>query len=218
MNQGLEKIKTATIQRVKELTLWERCLYGSIAAHILSFGIYYIVTHTDVSIVDSEQLEMNVEVDIEDIPPELLGGENSPTHVEKEEWVEGSKKDGEDPDEAEIDPNKLSGDGTDKDGFLYAFLGDKPPAAIIDFDLNDFFPENAKAQGISYADITLEVQVDERGNLVQAKVVRSTIKGYGFEDAAVKVVRIARWSPGYAKGRPTRMNHRVPVHFELRDN
>ncbi len=218
MNQSLEKIKKSVVQILKDLTLWERCLYGSILIHFLSFGIYYIATHTERSVVDSDQLEMNVEVDIEDIPPELIGGETSPEKVEKDEWVEGTDKDGKDPEDSEIDPNKISGDGTDKDGFLFAFLGDKPPTPILDFDLNEFFPENAKAQGIAYADITLEVQVDERGNLIHAKIVKSTVKGYGFEDAALKVSRAARWSPGYAKGRPTKMNHKVPVHFELREN
>lgn len=218
MNQKLEQTKTALVKTWKSLTLWERCLYGSILFHFLSFATYYIATHIEASVIDSEQLEMNVEVDIEDIPPELIGGENSPAKVEKEEWVEGSNKDGKDPDESEVDPNKISGDGTDKDGFLYAFLGDKPPSAIIDFDLNDFFPESAKSQGIAYADITLEVQVDERGNLISSKVVKSTVRGYGFEDAALKVARAARWSPGYTKGRPIKMNHKIPVHFELRDN
>ncbi|WP_167881637.1 energy transducer TonB [Leptospira wolffii] len=218
MTRNLEKIKTSIVQTAKNLTLWERCLYGSMLFHFLAFSTYYIATHTERGVVDSEQLEMNVDVDIEDIPPELIGGENSPAKVEKDEWVEGTDKDGKDPEENEVDPNKLSGDGTDKDGFLFAFLGDKPPAAILDFDLNEFFPDSAKSQGIAYADITMEVQVDERGNLINAKVVKSTVRGYGFEDAALKVARAARWSPGYAKGRPTKMNHKVPVHFELRDN
>ncbi|MEI1279515.1 MULTISPECIES: energy transducer TonB [Leptospira] len=218
MNPTLEKVKTDVIQKLKELSLWEICVYGSLAFHLFLFLTYYYITHKEKEFVDSEQLEMNVEVDIQDIPPELLGGETSPTHKDPNEWVEGANEEGKDPDPNEIKENEISGEGTDKDGFLFAFYGDKAPTPIIDFSLRDYFPENARAQGISDAMIYLEVQVDEKGNLINAKVIKSSIRGYGFEEAAVKVIRLARWSPGYAKGRPTRMNHRVPVHFELDDN
>ncbi|PJZ70920.1 energy transducer TonB [Leptospira perolatii] len=186
--------------------------------HFVAFGSYYAATHWEYEDVDSERLEIeDIEVDIQDIPPELVGGENSPAPVEKQEWVEGTKKDGEDPEEQDVDFNKVSGDGTDKDGYLYAVYGDRPPTPIIDFDLRDFFPPKAKQQGISYAKTIVEVRVDEQGNLVDARVIKADIRKYGFEEAAINIVKYARWSPGYLNGRPTRMNHRIPVNFNLED-
>ncbi|EQA35838.1 TonB protein, C-terminal domain protein [Leptospira inadai serovar Lyme str. 10] len=218
MNARLLTVRDSILSWYEGTNLWDRCLYGSILVHFLCFGTYYVVTHLKPGEIDSDRLEFqDIEVDIQEIPPELIGGENSPAPVEKEEWVEGSDKDGKDPEDNDIDPNKLSGDGTDKDGFLYAYMGDKPPTPIIDFDLRDYFPEKAKLQGISYADTILEVRVDEHGNLIDAKVLKAGIKGYGFEDAAIRVVRAARWSPGYVKGRPIKMNHRIPVNFKLDD-
>jgi protein TonB len=62
--------------------------------------------------------------------------------------------------------------------------------------------------------VTLLVQIDETGKLQGAKVV-SGRAGHGFDEAAIKVVNLARWSPGYVAGKPTRMAHRVPVVFTL---
>jgi periplasmic protein TonB len=60
----------------------------------------------------------------------------------------------------------------------------------------------------------VRVQVDEKGNVARAQVI-SQRNGYGFEEAALRIVQVARFTPGYLKGRPVRMSHRLPISFVL---
>ncbi|WCL47696.1 energy transducer TonB [Leptospira sp. GIMC2001] len=213
MNIDWLKIK----KEIKIFGVFRFCLLASIFLHVGTYGTYYIATY--VSTQESEEVDTSdMEVDFEEIPPELLGGTSSPAPVEKQEWVEGSSKDQdkEAPDDSDINPNALSGDGTDKDGFLYSYNGDRPPTPIIDFDLRDYFPDQAKAASITNKTIVVMVQIDERGQLLGTKVV-SGKAGYGFDEAAIKIVRRARFAPGYLDGKPTRMAHRLPINFTLED-
>jgi protein TonB len=153
--------------------------------------------------------------DIEmDIPPELIGGDSSPAPVEKSEWVEGSKKTGPEPVESDINTNQISGNGTDKDGYLFSFNGDSPPRAIVDFDLRQYYPPEAKSANIKNFQVTVLVQVDEDGSLISANIA-SGKASYGFNEQAMKVVKRMRFSPGYKKGKRVKMAHYLPITFTL---
>ncbi|WP_411821449.1 energy transducer TonB [Leptospira sp. 'Mane'] len=215
MKERWEKFKVW----VHEFGLFKFSVIFSLALHGSAFLIYFIATlpsDSDYAEIDEQN---EVDVDWEEIPPELLGGESSPAPVEKNDWVEGSNKDqsAEAPDDSDINPNQLSGDGTDKDGFLFSYNGDRPPTPIIDFDLKSFFPEAAKAANISTKTVVVMVQVDETGQLQGAKIA-SGKAGYGFDEAALKIIRMARFVPGYNKGKPTKMSHRLPILFDLDDD
>ncbi len=149
-----------------------------------------------------------------DIPPELIGGTSTPAPVEKQEWVEGTSKTGSDPKLEEVNTNKISGDGTDPDGYLFSFNGDKAPTPIIDFDLRQYYPKEAKEANVMEYTVTLLVQVDEKGKLVSAKIASGKAQ-FGFNSAAMKVVRRARFSPGYKSGKPVAMAHYLPIRFVL---
>lgn len=203
--------------KIKKFGVFRFCLIASLFLHTGAFGSYLIATYvtpSDVSEISTEDME----IDFEEIPPELLGGTSSPAPVEKQDWIEGSNKDKskDAPDDTDINPNALSGDGTDKDGFLFSYNGDRPPTPIIDFDLRDYFPDSAKSAGISNKTIIVMVQIDETGQLQGARVV-SGKAGYGFDEAAIQIVRRARYAPGYLEGKPTRMAHRLPINFTLED-
>jgi protein TonB len=211
MNWNWSEIKL----RIKIFGIFRFCLISSLFLHASAYGSYYIATY--VAPVDSEPYDTSeMEVDFEEIPPELLGATENPAPVEKDEWVEGTNKDSskDKVDDPYTNPNALSGDGTDKDGFLYAFYGDKPPTPIIDFDLRDYFPDAAKNANISAKTVTVEIQVDEKGSLHGVKIV-SGAAGYGFDEAAIRVAKRARYSPGYVAGKPTKMVHRMPILFNL---
>jgi protein TonB len=153
--------------------------------------------------------------DIEmDIPPELIGGDSSPAPVEKSEWVEGSKKTGPEPVESDINTNQISDNGTDKDGYLFSFNGDSPPRAIVDFDLRQYYPPEAKSANIKNFQVTVLVQVDEDGSLISANIA-SGKASYGFNEQAMKVVKRMRFSPGYKKGKRVKMAHYLPITFTL---
>ncbi|TGN19654.1 energy transducer TonB [Leptospira idonii] len=158
----------------------------------------------------------DVEVDFQEFPQ--VSSTSSPAPVEKQEWVEGSNKDqnAEVPDNTDINPNQVSGNGTDKDGYLLYYNGDRPPTPIIDFDLKQYFPEAAKAVNISRKVVVVMIQVDETGQLQGAKIV-SGRAGYGFDEAALKITRMARYTPGYNDGKPTKMAYRMPILFDLED-
>lgn len=183
--------------------------------HVGAYGSYYIATMKTIvdDIIDSSTIQQDVDI-LEEIPPELLGGTSSPAPVEKNEWKEGTNKDAADPVDDDINENAISGNGTDKDGYLYSFNGDKVPTPIIDFDLKQFFPQQAKEANISDKVVVVLVQIDESGKLVSQKIV-SGKAGYGFDEAAMKIISLARFTPGYVNGKPVKMAHRIPINFTL---
>jgi protein TonB len=187
----------------------------SLFMHVGAYGSYYIATMKTIvdDIIDSSTIQQDVDI-LEEIPPELLGGTSSPAPVEKNEWKEGTNKDAADPVDDDINENAISGNGTDKDGYLYSFNGDKVPTPIIDFDLKQFFPQQAKEANISDKVVVVLVQIDESGKLVSQKIV-SGKAGYGFDEAAMKIISLARFTPGYVNGKPVKMAHRIPINFTL---
>ena len=189
-------------------------LFLSIFLHFSLYAAYYISTIIESQEIDSESVKQDVDVNFEEIPPELIGGTSSPAPVEKQEWVEGKNKNGDDPIDDDINVNAVSGNGTDKDGYLFSFNGDKVPTPIIDFDLKQFFPAAAKAANITEKTVVVLVQIDETGALKSAKIA-SGKAGYCFDEAAIKIINLARFSPGYIAGKPVKMSHRVPINFTL---
>lgn len=119
----------------------------------------------------------------------------------------------------EINPKEVSGKKTDQDGFLHSFYGDKPPRPIIDFDIGHYFPEAARKKGIRNARVTVAVQIDEQGIMISTKIQHITAegKGFGFEEAALEILRKAKWEPGTKDGKPIKMNHSVPIVFSWKD-
>lgn len=133
----LQQLKTSINQNRERV--FHICLIGSLFIHTATYAGYRISQLRGEEIVEESNFE-DVDVNFEEIPPELIGGTSSPAPIEKQEWVEGSNKDkADEPDNSDINPNQLSGNGTDKDGYLFSFNGDKMPTAIIDFDLKNIF-------------------------------------------------------------------------------
>ncbi|HOP62831.1 MAG TPA: energy transducer TonB [Spirochaetota bacterium] len=196
--------------------LFRISLAVSFCIHLVIAGPYFISKFGSASaeedIVSGFELE-HPEIEL-DIPPELIGGDSSPACVEKQEWAEGTKKDGPDPEEKEINTNRISGDGTDKDGYLFSFNGDSPPRAIVDFDLRRYYPEEARAANIKEYQVTVLVQIDEKGSLISANIASGKAP-YGFNEQALKAVKRMRFSPGYKSGKRVKMAHYLPVTFTL---
>jgi periplasmic protein TonB len=218
MRAMAEKLEDFRIY-VRQADLFTKCLLCSALLHISLYAFYFISNLPGKNgAISSETIKIeNMDVDFEDIPPELIGGENSPAPVEKNEWIEGTgNKSRPDAAEEDFDINALSGDGTDPDGYLYAIRGDRPPTPIIDFDLKKYFPRAARQAGITNATVVVLIQVDERGRLDSARVI-SKDQGYGFNDAAMNIVQRARFAPGYKNSKPVRMTHKLPIAFVLVD-
>ena len=203
-------------RKINAGSLFKTSLVISLSIHIIIISAYMIKNYafgSGADIINSAIELRPVEIDM-DIPPELLGGTSSPAPVEKQEWVEGKKKTGGDPEKEDIDMNRVSGDGTDKDGYLFSFNGDRPPSPIIDFDLRRYYPDAARAANVLEYTVTVLVQVDEKGKLMSASVASGQAM-YGFNDAALRVVQRARFAPGYKAGKPVKMAHHLPIRFVL---
>jgi protein TonB len=202
------------LRRLFYKNLFLSCFLISAFMHGSGYLAYFISTLPS-EYISSDVVKLeNVEVDFDDIPPELYGGSSNPAPVEKHEWVEGTGNNTNDPVEEDINYNAVSGTGTDKDGYLFSFNGDRPPQPIIDFDLKKFFPNEAKWANITQKTVIVRVQVEADGKLTSAKIV-SGKAGYGFDEAAMLVINRARFVPGYLKGKPTRMVHELPIRFVL---
>ena len=91
----------------------------------------------------------------------------------------------------------------------------------------DVFPRTLSAVRPTYpelgtqaaleGEVTLELLIDESGQVHAADVVRAVPEGY-FEAAAVSAFRAARFVPGQKDGRPVRSRVVVKVMFSPSDN
>lgn len=213
---------TTITERLHSQNLFKICIIISLLLHVSSYAAYYISSLPDEDDENDITTE-NMEVDFEDIPPDIspallsndLFTESNPAPVEKQEWIEGTGDDDAPDAEWEEDSvNAISGDGTDKDGYYYSYRGDKVPVPILDFNLSKYFPKEARRANITEKIIVVQVQVEADGKLKSARVV-SPKAGYGFEEAALKVIHKARFRPGYLAGRPTKMRHNIQIRFVL---
>ena len=203
------------------MDLFELCLTVSLILHGVGCAAYFIsntafVHNDDDKIYDAAKMKLkDVDVDFIDLPPSVpLGGDTNPAPVEKAEWIEGTGKDKPDAESTDVDINKLSGDGTDKDGYMFADLSDHPPVPIIDFDLNKYFPPAARSANITRKTVLLQMQVNEDGSIRSAKII-SPPSGYGFDEAAMKVVQRIRFRPGKIGGKAVKMLMQIPITFVL---
>ena len=80
------------IIRIIKNNLFGTMLALSIFLHFSVYAAYYISTIIEMEEIDSDSIKQDVDVNFEEIPPELIGGTSSPAPVEKSEWVEGKKR------------------------------------------------------------------------------------------------------------------------------
>jgi protein TonB len=206
------------------MNLFQKCFTGSFILHIIIAIIYYFpsimafASNEDVVYDANKIANINVDVDfIDDLPASIiLGGSTNPAPVQKEEWIEGTGKDKPDANNTDMNINKLSGTGTDADGYMFADLADRQPIPMIDFNPNDYFPKEARSANIFSKTVVIRIQVNENGSIKSTKII-SPAAGYGFDEAAVKVVNKIRFRPGKSKGKPVKMSVDLPLKFEFED-
>ncbi len=210
------------VNKFRRLDLFDRCLAVSVLLHLALFGAYFINNlpsfSGDDTVYDAGNMHMeNVEVTFIDAPPSVMfGGDSNPAPVEKQEWIEGSGRDRPDAESTDKNINKLSGDGTDEDGYMYSEIADHPPVPLIDFDPNRYFPPEARSASIRSKTVMVQLQINEDGSLKSARII-SPPSGYGFDDAARKVVGRIRFKPGRIGGKAVKMLLQLPITFVLQD-
>jgi protein TonB len=188
----------------------------SLVIHGLMFLIFVLSPFAD-EVYSSDDISIfPIDVDIREIPAEFFGGGSEPKKIDVKEWVEGSGNREETPDAPDTGraSNALSGSSEDGEGFLYSIHGDSAPVPIIRFNVNAYYPAKAKQANIRRKTVEVNIKVDEHGILEKAIVV-SEPTGYGFDEAALKIINMARFRPGYKDGKRVKMNHTMAFTFEL---
>lgn len=75
------------------------------------------------------------------------------------------------------------------------------------------YPEIAKKAGVE-GKVFLQFVVDEKGNVVDPIVTRGI--GAGCDEAAIKAILEAKFTPGKQRGKPVKVKMSLPVTFRLR--
>ncbi len=76
------------------------------------------------------------------------------------------------------------------------------------------YPETAKRAGIE-GRVTVQFIVSERGNVLCPKVIRGI--GGGCDEAALKAVSRAKFSPGMQDGKSVKVQYSLPIVFRLQN-
>lgn len=75
------------------------------------------------------------------------------------------------------------------------------------------YPEIAKKAGVE-GKVFLQFVVDEKGNVVDPIVTRGI--GAGCDEAAIKAILEAKFTPGKQRGKPVKVKMSLPITFRLR--
>jgi protein TonB len=75
------------------------------------------------------------------------------------------------------------------------------------------YPERALRANIQ-GRVYVQFVVNERGEVENPRVVRGI--GGGCDEEAIRVVKLARFTPGMQRGRPVRVQYNLPVIFTIR--
>jgi|GEM_PF-1820628 protein TonB len=99
-------------------------------------------------------------------------------------------------------------------GYLDSKNLSKPPILKISFSLKDFFPKEAKEKGIKTGKTVLQIFINKKGKLVCTSILQKS-EGYGFDEAAIQIIRKARFRPAEANGKQVDSYVNLPVEFSL---
>jgi TonB family protein len=75
------------------------------------------------------------------------------------------------------------------------------------------YPETARRMS-KEGTVRLELAIDTEGDVLSAKVIKSA--GFGFDEAALDAVRIAKFIPAMVGDRPVPVRVVIPIRFELK--
>ncbi len=98
------------------------------------------------------------------------------------------------------------------DGILTAIALDNPPRTR--FQTSPIYPYDAKKAGLT-GEVLIDLSVDEHGNVVEAKVVRSSDRV--FEEPTLRAVVKWKFEPGRRHGRVVAFRMTAPVVFSLHE-
>ncbi|MYK18815.1 energy transducer TonB [Candidatus Poribacteria bacterium] len=90
-----------------------------------------------------------------------------------------------------------------------------PPARKYIPDPKDYYPDAAK-RAEKEGKVILKVTIDENG--IPRDIVALTSLGFGFEEAAIEILKKSTFRPATKGGEPISLEVEIPVDFKLKDN
>ena len=88
----------------------------------------------------------------------------------------------------------------------------EPIGGIAEIQKKIVYPELAIRAGI-HGKVFVKVFVDEKGNVVKAKIIKGI--GVGCDEAAIAAVMKTKFKPGKQRGKPLRVQVSIPILFKL---
>lgn len=106
---------------------------------------------------------------------------------------------------------------TDDEAAIVFVPYDDPPTPIGGFaaiQKNLEYPEIARKAGVE-GRVIVHVQIDEKGKVVNTKVLAS-LGNNGCDEAAIKAIKSVKWKPAMQRDRPVKVWVSIPVVFRLK--
>lgn len=97
-------------------------------------------------------------------------------------------------------------------GYINSKSLSKKPVMKINFSLKDFFPKEAKEKKIKTGKTVVQIFLSKKGKLMCTSILQKS-EGYGFDQAALNVIRKVKFRPGEKDGKPVDTYLSLPVEF-----
>ncbi len=95
--------------------------------------------------------------------------------------------------------------------FLPFYKVDVKPEFLSKAEL--VYPRQAKSLG-KEGSVIVEADIDAKGRLVDVRIIKNA--GFGFDEAAIEMIKKSRFAPAYAAGSPVAVRMRFSVNFRLK--
>lgn len=112
-------------------------------------------------------------------------------------------------------PPQAMQDGSDPDEGFYVIVEQMPEliGGLQSLQREVRYPERALRANIQ-GRVYVQFVVNERGEVENPVVIRGI--GGGCDEEAIRVVKLAQFTPGMQRGRPVRVQYNLPVIFTIR--
>ncbi len=170
-----------------------------------------------------EPKSLDIKIEVEEIPqteqikmPPPPARPAVPIETESDEIPEDETIEITDLDLTELPPPPPP-PSTDDDAATIFVPYDDPPQPIGGFaaiQRSLKFPEIARKAGVE-GRVMVHVQIDEKGNVVNTKILVS-LGNNGCDEAAVEAIKSVKWKPAMQRDRPVKVWVAIPVVFKLK--
>ncbi|MEA1911834.1 MAG: TonB family protein, partial [Spirochaetota bacterium] len=144
-----------------------------------------IIKEVNEAVTPDEEAEEEIEEPLEDTPP-LISSENEPTK------------------------NSESSVQVPQTNYIPFYRVEKRPKFIHKASLE--YPSQAKRMKVG-GTVILEADINSEGTLIQIRVIKAA--GFGFEEAAMEMLKKSSFTPAVMDGRPVAVKMRFTIKFEI---